>query len=164
MHLHSRAASMQPKRRDILCAFAGLVGGALIASSRPAPAQSNAPPIEQPSNATHAGFVRRAFEMRDLAIRGGDQAFGGVVVKDARIIGQAASAVIVRRDPTAHAGIEAIRDAARRLGSRNLSGAALYVTAKPCPMCETAAYWAQIARIYWGESATDAGAPRYPSC
>lgn len=160
--LHSSSTSIRPQRRHVLLGLAGALGSALVA--RQAPAQTAASPIVQPAEATRDAFMRRAFEMREMATRSGDQAFGGVVVKAARIVGQAASAVIVRHDPTAHADIEAIRDAARRLGNGDLSGADLYVTSKPCPMCETAAYWAKIARVYWGESVTDAGAPRYPNC
>ncbi|MGE0733378.1 MAG: nucleoside deaminase [Alphaproteobacteria bacterium] len=162
---HRPAAATSYGRRHILLGLAGVLGGgATIGQFRPVAAQNALPPIPQPNETTRASFMHRAFEMRELASRSGDQAFGGVVVLHGRIVGQAASAVIVRHDPTAHADIEAIRDAARRLGTRDLSGAELYVTSKPCPMCETAAYWANIARVYWGESATDAGAPRYPNC
>lgn len=105
-------------------------------------------------------FMDRAFEMRAEAIRRGDQPFGAVVVKDGRIVGEGVSAVITRPDPTAHGEIEAIRDAARRLGTRDLSGAELYSTFRPCPMCEAAAAWAGIARIWHGESIADAGPPR----
>ncbi len=105
-------------------------------------------------------FIRRAFELRDEAIRRGDQGFGAVVVKDGRIVGEGVSAVITRPDPTAHGEIEAIRDAARRLGTRDLSGAELYSSFRPCPMCEAAAAWAGIARMWHGESVADGGVPR----
>ncbi len=114
--------------------------------------------------ADKASFMARAQEMRDLASRNGDQAFGAVVVKDGTIVGQAPSRVVTAKDPTAHAETEAIRDAARRLGTNDLSGADLYATFRPCPMCETAAYWARISRIYVGEALSDHGAPRYSRC
>jgi tRNA(Arg) A34 adenosine deaminase TadA len=60
--------------------------------------------------------------------------------------------------------MEAIRDAARRLGTRDLSGCVIYATSRPCRMCEAASYWASLSRIYFGDSLTDAGAPRYSSC
>jgi len=53
-----------------------------------------------------------------------------------------------------------IRDAARRLKTRDLSGCELYGTSRACPMCESAAYWARIARLRYGETITDGGAPR----
>jgi tRNA(Arg) A34 adenosine deaminase TadA len=56
--------------------------------------------------------------------------------------------------------MEAIRDAARRLGTRDLSGCELYGTSRACPMCEAAAYWARIARMRYGEAITEGGAPR----
>ena len=107
-----------------------------------------------------AEFVRRAFAMRDQAAAAGDQPFGAVVVRDGRVVGEAPSRVVVAGDPTAHAEIEAIRDAARRLGTRDLSGATLYGSSRACPMCEAAASWARIARLVHGADASDRGPPR----
>lgn len=98
--------------------------------------------------------------MKVEAIRIGDQAYGAVVARDGLIVGQSASHVVVHQDPTAHAEIEAIRDAARRLGNRNLHGCTLYSSSHPCPMCEAAAYWAGIERMVHGSTARDAGAPK----
>jgi tRNA(Arg) A34 adenosine deaminase TadA len=109
-------------------------------------------------------FMDRAFEMRRKAVERGDQAFGAVVVKDGQVVGEGISAVVTGPDPTAHGEVQAIRDAARRLGTANLGGCELYTTFRPCPMCETAAHWAGIVRIYHGEAITDAGPPRYPRC
>ncbi|HJQ58858.1 MAG TPA: nucleoside deaminase [Vineibacter sp.] len=106
----------------------------------------------------------RAFEMRRRAEAQGDQGFGAVVVHDGKIVGQAPSAVMTRGDPTAHAEIEAIRDAARRRGQRNLSGCTLYSSFRPCAMCEAAAYWAGIDRMIHGTGLSDAGAPRLGRC
>ena len=105
-----------------------------------------------------------AERMRKLAIETGDQAYGAVIVKDGRIVGQAASKVVVNRDPTAHAEMEAIRDAARNLGNRDLSGCTLYSTSKACPMCEAAAYWANIEGMRYGAAIADAGAPNLGRC
>src|SRR5262245_29900796 len=105
-------------------------------------------------------FMRRAFELRRLAVERGDQPYGAVVVRDGRIVGEGVSAVITTPDPTAHAEMQAIRDAARRLNTRDLSGCELYGTSRACPMCEAGAYWAGIARMWYGEGALDAGAPR----
>ena len=108
--------------------------------------------------------MRRAEALRAAAVAAGDQAFGAVVVKDGQIVGDGPSRVVVDRDPTAHAEMVAIRDAARRLGTRDLSGCLLVSTFHPCPMCETAAYWAGIARLIHGAGLTDAGRPRYGGC
>ncbi|MFN0095083.1 MAG: nucleoside deaminase, partial [Dehalococcoidia bacterium] len=89
----------------------------------------------------------------------GDQSFGAVVVLDDIVVGLGPSRVVALNDATAHAEMEAVRDASRRLGRADLSGAVLYSTSRPCRMCETAAYWARIARMVHGIDATDAGAP-----
>jgi tRNA(Arg) A34 adenosine deaminase TadA len=107
-----------------------------------------------------AEALRRAEALRDEALRAGDQPYGAVVVLDGRIVGEGPSRVVQRGDPTAHAEMEAIRDAARRLGRRDLGGALLVSTSRPCRMCEAAAGWAGIARMLHGPALTDAGPPR----
>jgi guanine deaminase len=102
--------------------------------------------------------------MRRAAEAGGDQPYGAVVVIDGRIVAEAPSRVVDRRDPTAHAEMEAIRDACARLGTRSLAGAELYGSARACPMCEAAAYWAGVGRMFHGADGTDAGSPRLGSC
>lgn len=104
--------------------------------------------------------MRRAEALRDDALRAGDQPFGAVVLRGELIVGAAPSRVITAADPTAHAEMEAIRDAARRLRTRDLSGCVLVSTSRPCRMCEAAAGWAGISRMVHGEALTDAGAPR----
>lgn len=108
--------------------------------------------------------MARALAMRSAAEAAGDQPYGAVVVQGSRIVGEASSAVIVAFDPTAHAEMQAIRDAARRLGRRDLAGATLYSSSRPCAMCEAAAYWAGIERMVHGSALMDAGAPRLNRC
>ena len=115
--------------------------------------------IDQPETSTDRSFIDRAFEMRAQAVKIGDQAYGAIVVHDGIIVGQSASHVVVNQDPTAHAEMEAIRDAANRLGRRDLSGCTLYSSSPACPMCEAAAYWADIDRMVSGKSVYDAGRP-----
>ncbi len=111
----------------------------------------------QPVALQHA--MQRARAMRDDAVRAGDQPYGAVVLRGAQIVSEAPSRVITANDPTAHAEMEAIRDAARKLGSRDLSGCMLVSTSRPCRMCESAAGWARIARMIHGDALTDAGPP-----
>jgi tRNA(Arg) A34 adenosine deaminase TadA len=120
--------------------------------------------ILRPAEASPEAFMARAVAMRDRALAAGDQGFGAVVVKAGRIVGQAPSRVVVNGDPTAHAETEAIRDAARRLGNRDLSGCVMYSTSRPCPMCEAAAYWANLDGLRFGSSLSDAGAPQLRRC
>jgi len=139
--------TFRPARRRLL-AFAA--GGMVIGASPRAEAQRNAAPIVQPRDPGPAAFAARAEEMRLLAIARGDQPYGAIVVKAGLIVGEGASAVITDLDPTAHAEMQAIRDAARRLRTNDLSGCELYGTSRACPMCEAAAYWARIARLRHG--------------
>jgi tRNA(adenine34) deaminase len=108
----------------------------------------------------HQEFIEAAFRMKDDAVRAGDQAFGAVVAKDRRIIGFGPSRVILRKDWTAHAEREAMREAQARLGSPDLSGCLLYSTSRPCSNCEAAAAQARISRMFYGRDAADAGVPR----
>jgi len=102
--------------------------------------------------------------MRALALGLGDQGYGAVIVKDGRIVAETPSRVVANGDPTAHAEMEAIRQAARRLGTGDLAGAVMYGSARACAMCETAAYWAKVDRLAFGSGATDGGSPRYRRC
>ncbi len=115
--------------------------------------------IEQPVAAGDDAFVARAFAMQQRAIDSGDQAYGAVVVRNGLVVGQAPSRVVVNADPTAHAEMEAIRDAARRQGRDGVRGCVLYSSSRPCPMCEAAAYWAGIERMIFGRDARDGGRP-----
>lgn len=82
--------------------------------------------------------------------------FGACVVKDGKIIGIASNNVIKNIDPTAHAEIEAIRDACRNINSYDLSGCELYTTCYPCPMCLSAIIWSNIKKVYYGNTTLDA--------
>jgi guanine deaminase len=128
----------------------------------PVSARDRAPEIVQPRTAGREGFMERAFEMRRRAIERGDQPYGAIIVKGDQIVGEGVSAVVTDNDPTAHAEMQSIRDAARRLGTRDLTSCEMYGTSRACPMCEAGAYWARIARMYYGTSIADAGAPRLP--
>ena len=116
------------------------------------------------AKSTQTGFIKKAFEMKETAIDTGDQAYGAVIVKNKQIVGFGPSKVIINNDPTAHAEMEAIRDACRNLKTTDLSGCELYSTSKPCRMCETAGYWANISIMYFGVDIVDGGVPQYPSC
>ncbi len=134
----------------------GLLAGALPARA----ASDNLPEIAQPATPTRAAFMQRALEMRRLATERGDQPYGAVIVRGGKIVGEGVSAVVTLPDPTAHAEMQAIRDAALRLRTRDLSGCEMYGTSRACPMCEAGAYWAGVARLWYGESIADGGAPR----
>lgn len=82
--------------------------------------------------------------------------FGAVVVKDGDIVGRGWNRVVADADPTAHAEVSAIRDACRALGTHELSGAVIYCSCEPCPMCLSAIYWARIEEIVYAAAGSDA--------
>jgi tRNA(adenine34) deaminase len=105
-------------------------------------------------------FIDKAFEMKRLAESTGDQSYGAVVVRGAEIVGLGPSRVVVKKDATAHAEREAMRDAQAKLGKNDLSDCVMYSTSRPCGNCERAAAQARLSRMYYGPQAIDAGAPR----
>ncbi len=149
----------QASRRTCLSAIAG-AAIALVGDKRPSAAAETA----QPGEASPRAFMERAFLMKETAQEAGDQGYGAVVVRDGVVIGQAPSRVVTAGDPSAHAEMEAIRHAARSTGSRNLSGAVLYSSSRPCPMCEAAASFAGISEMVHGRALTSAGRPRLRRC
>ena len=83
--------------------------------------------------------------------------FGAVIVKDNQIIGRGCNQVTAHNDPTAHAEIEAIRDACQKTRSFSLNGCTLYTSSEPCPMCLSAIYWARIDTVYFANTYEQAG-------
>ena len=82
--------------------------------------------------------------------------FGAVVVKEGVIIGKGSNCVLKNNDPTAHAEIIAIREACKNLNTYDLTGCELYTSCYPCPMCLSAIIWANIKKVYYGNSKEDA--------
>ncbi len=82
--------------------------------------------------------------------------FGAVVVREGKIIARGHNKVILNNDPTDHAEMIAIRDAAGKLGRFDLSDCELYTSCEPCPMCFSAIYWAKIPKVYYGCTREDA--------
>ncbi len=99
-----------------------------------------------------AAFLEAFYSVRNNV--GGP--FGAVVVKDGKIIGKGGNRVSSQNDPTAHAEIVAIRAACQHIGNFDLSGAVLYSTCEPCPMCLSAIYWANIKSVYYCSTRHDA--------
>ena len=82
--------------------------------------------------------------------------FGACIVKNGEIIGLGSNHVLANNDPTAHAEITAIRDACKNIGSYDLSECELYTSCYPCPMCMSAIVWANIKKVYYGNTKEDA--------
>lgn len=106
---------------------------------------------------TQTEFMKRAIELSRTHmhnLQGGP--FGAVIVKDDKIVAEGWNQVTSSNDPTAHAEVVAIRRACANIGSFDLSGAELYTSCEPCPMCLSATYWARIDKIYFANSREDA--------
>ncbi|WP_301590377.1 nucleoside deaminase [Sabulicella glaciei] len=98
-------------------------------------------------------MMRRALA---LAVGSAGGPFGAVVARGGAVLGEGANHVVPGRDPTLHAEIVAIRDACRREGTHDLSGATLYTSCEPCPMCLSAAWWARVKEIVFSNSRAEA--------
>jgi tRNA(adenine34) deaminase len=103
-------------------------------------------------------FMREALAEARLGLAAGEVPVGAVVVVDGTVIGRAHNAPVALRDPTAHAEILALREAASALGNYRLPTATLYTSVEPCPMCCGAALQARIARVVYGATDPKAGA------
>jgi tRNA(Arg) A34 adenosine deaminase TadA len=88
--------------------------------------------------------------------RGGP--FGAVIVRDGKIVATGVNQVTATNDPTAHAEIVAIRNAASALAAFDLAGCEIYTSCEPCPMCLAAIYWAHCDAIFYGNTSADAAA------
>jgi tRNA(Arg) A34 adenosine deaminase TadA len=149
--MEDQASDRRAGRRELLPAATSLAGAIALGPTTTA-AQGGA--------GDHAAFARRAEAARARAVAEGDRPYGAIIVREGRIVAESPSRVVTRTDPTAHAEMEAIRDAARALGSSSLAGCVMYSTSIPCPMCQSAAYWAGVSRFFYGDAPTDGGAPR----
>jgi len=103
-------------------------------------------------------FMAQALAEARLAAEEGEVPIGAVVVADGRVVGRGRNARERLRDPTAHAEIQALQEASRALGSWRLSGATMYATLEPCPMCAGALVNARIDRLVYGVADPKAGA------
>lgn len=103
-------------------------------------------------------FMREALVLARDAWAAGEVPVGAVVVRNGEIVGRGFNAPISRHDPSAHAEIMALRNAAENLGNYRLVGCSLYVTLEPCVMCMGAIFHARIARVVYGASDLKTGA------
>ncbi len=105
----------------------------------------------------HKIFMARAIELSEENVRNGGGPFGAVIAKDGNLIAEGYNQVTKNNDPTAHAEVTAIRNAAEALQTFDLSGCVIYTSCEPCPMCLGAIYWAGIDQMYFGNTKKNAG-------
>lgn len=108
-------------------------------------------------SAQEKDMMRRAIQLSKEKMESGfGGPFGAVVVKNGQVIAEGFNQVTSSNDPTAHAEIDAIRKACRKLENFDLSGCDIYTSCEPCPMCLSAIYWARLDKIYYANSREDA--------
>lgn len=106
----------------------------------------------------HQSFMQLALDLAHAAAKNGEVPVGAIVVKDGVVIGQGSNSPIGLHDPTAHAEMIAMRQAAVHLGNYRLVGCTLYVTLEPCAMCSGAVQHARLAKLVYGASDPKTGA------
>lgn len=101
-------------------------------------------------------YMKRAIELAVDNVRNGGGPFGAVIVKDGRIVAEGVNRVTAQHDPTAHAEVQAIREACRKMETFDLTGCEIYSSCEPCPMCLGAIYWAHLSHLYFAGTKIDA--------
>jgi len=101
-------------------------------------------------------FLKQAIELAKKGIKAGGGPFGAILTKNGKIIAEAYNKVVLTSDPTAHAEVNAIREAASELKTHDLSDCILYSSCEPCPMCLGAIYWAGIKKVVYACDRADA--------
>ncbi|MGE5271641.1 MAG: nucleoside deaminase [Thiohalocapsa sp.] len=147
-------------RRNFLTAGAAIaagygVGSSALAQTPPSPeAHGKLPHGVTEQDLAH---MRQAIQlMRQAGVidkTGGP--FGAVVVRSGEVMAASGNSVLRDHDPSAHAEVNAIREACRKAANPNIPGAVLYTSCEPCPMCYATAYWARISKIYYAASWND---------
>ena len=105
---------------------------------------------------TKEELMRKAIALSVASVTDNGGPFGAVIAKNGYIIATGVNCVNSNCDPTAHAEINAIRTAAKKLGNFDLSGCEIYASCEPCPMCFGAIYWAKLDKIYYANNKHDA--------
>ena len=101
-------------------------------------------------------FMKLAIEKAKEGVKEGGSPFGACIVKDGKVVTCVHNVVWQTTDSTAHAEVNAIRHACKKLNTINLSGCTIYSTTEPCPMCFSACHWAMISKIIYGATIEDA--------
>lgn len=150
--LFSSARVME--RRDFLTAGAALMTAAVAGTGT---AAAQAPAASRPITDEDRKHMKEAVRlMRQAGVvdkTGGP--FGAVIVRNGEVLAATGNSVLRDNDPSAHAEVNAIRMACKKVGAPNLKGATLYTSCEPCPMCYSTAYWARVDRILYSAAWSD---------
>lgn len=115
--------------------------------------------LANPSLAYHEEFMKMAVEYSKDSLNTATKKgpFGAVITYDGKLVAAASNEVMKNNDPTCHGEINCIRKACEKLKTYDLTGAVLYTSSEPCPMCLSAIIWANISKVYYANTAVDAG-------
>lgn len=105
---------------------------------------------------TKQEFMQRAIDLATENVRNGGGPFGAVIVHDGKIVAEGVNRVTSQHDPTAHAEVQAIRQACQALNTFDLTGCDIYSSCEPCPMCLGAIYWAHLDHLFFAGTKNDA--------
>lgn len=145
-------------RRDFLFAGAAVAAGTVMPVST-ALAEAATPSVRAAQEVTEQDRAYMAMALKQMRQAGvldkTGGPFGAVVVLDGKILATAGNSVMRDKDPSAHAEVNAMRDACRKVGNPHIDGAVLYSSCEPCPMCYSTAYWARVGKIFYAASWTD---------
>lgn len=97
-------------------------------------------------------FLHQAIDLAMENVRKGGRPFGAVVVIDGEVVATGVNSILASGDPTAHAELDAIRAASRKLGKPRLDGATIYASGQPCPMCLAAMYLTGVSEVHFAYS------------
>lgn len=106
----------------------------------------------------HEPYMREALALAHKSAAEGEVPVGAIVVMDGQVVGRGRNQPVTTHDPTAHAEVVALRDAAQRVGNYRLPGATVYVTLEPCVMCVGALMHARVSTVVYGATEPKAGA------
>jgi tRNA(Arg) A34 adenosine deaminase TadA len=101
-------------------------------------------------------FMSEAIRLATESVKNGGGPFGAVIVKNGEIVAMSSNSVTKDNDPTAHAEVNTIRKACKKLNTFDLSGCEIYTSCEPCPMCFGAIHWARLDKIYYANTKSDA--------
>ncbi len=103
-------------------------------------------------------YIDLASRLAEENVDRGGGPFGAVIVRDGKVVATGVNTVTLSNDPTAHAEVNAIRNACQEGQTYSLKGCVVYSSCEPCPMCLSALYWAGVERVYYGNTQDDADA------
>lgn len=148
-------ANAVPRRKFLVAGAAALTAAsASTGFADEANARSNAAQRATEEDRQHMSEAIRLMRQAGVIEKTGGP-FGAVIVRDGQVLAASGNSVLRDNDPSAHAEVNAIRAACKKVGAPNLQGATLFSSCEPCPMCYSTAYWARISKIYYAAAWTD---------